>query len=65
MKLITAHRVLISAGIAFFAFYALLQARVFLVRGGGADALVQAVVAAAVVVGLVIYYRSLRGWGRR
>lgn len=65
MKLITAHRVLISAGIAFFAFYGLLQARVFLVRGGGADALVQAVIAAAVVVGLVIYYRSLRGWGRR
>jgi hypothetical protein len=36
----------------------------FFVRGGS-GALVQAVVSAAVVIGLVLYYRSLRGWGRR
>ena len=64
MKLITAHRVLIAAGIAFFAFYALLQARLFAARGG-ADAAVQAVIAVVVVVGLIVYYRSLRRWGSR
>jgi hypothetical protein len=64
MRLITAHRILIAAGIAFFLFYAALQARVFVVRGD-TGAIVQAVVAAAVVVGLVLYYRSLRQWGRR
>ena len=65
MKLITAHRVLIAAGIAFFAFYALLQARQFAVRGAGAGAAVQAIVAAVVVVGLIVYYRSLKRWGSR
>jgi hypothetical protein len=64
MKLITAHRVLITAGIAFFVFYMLLQGRMFFVRGGSGP-LVQAVVSAAIVIGLVLYYRSLRGWGRR
>jgi hypothetical protein len=64
VKLITAHRILIGAAIAFFLFYALLQLR----RGwgpGGTSALVQGLVSAAVVVGLIVYYRSLRGWGRR
>jgi hypothetical protein len=65
VKLITAHRILIAAGIAFFLFYAFLQARVFLTRGGGTGAIVQAIVAAAIVIGLIIYYRSLRQWGRR
>jgi hypothetical protein len=65
MKLITAHRILIAAGIAFFLFYALVQARLFFARGGGTGALVQAIVAAAVVVGLILYYRSLKQWGRR
>ena len=65
MKLITAHRILIAAGIAFFLFYALFQARMFLARGGGTGAIVQAVVAAAVVIGLVLYYRSLKEWGRK
>ena len=64
MKLITAHRILILAGIAFFAFYALVQARVYVARNGGADAVVQAVIATAVVIGLIFYYRSLRNWGR-
>lgn len=65
MKLITAHRILIAAGIAFFAFYALLQARVFMTRGGGTAAWIQAAVAAGVVIGLILYYRSLKTWGQR
>ena len=64
MKLITAHRILIVAGIAFFIFYALFQARLFMARGAG-GALVQAIVAAVIVIGLALYYRSLRQWGRR
>lgn len=65
VKLITAHRILIAAGIAFFLFYALFQTRLFLTRGGEVGAIVQALVAGAVVVALVIYYRSLKEWGRR
>lgn len=65
MKLITAHRVLIGTGIAFFAFYALVQARHFAVRSGGVAAAVQAGVAVAVVIGLIVYYRSLKDWGSR
>jgi hypothetical protein len=62
VRLITAHRILIGAGIAFFLFYALLHVWHYTHGGGGAD-VVQAVVAAAVAVGLVVYFRSLRGWG--
>jgi hypothetical protein len=54
VKLITAHRILIGAAIAFFVFYAvitLIHAPRF--------ALVQAVIAAAIAVGLVFYYRTL------
>ena len=65
MKLITAHRILIAAGIAFFVFYALVHARIYATRGGGTAALVQVAVSAAVAIGLVLYYRSLRAWGRR
>ena len=65
MKLITAHRILIAAGIAFFMFYAVLQARLYLTRGGGTGALVQVAIAAAIAVGLVVYYRTLKRWGRR
>ena len=64
MKLITAHRILIAAGIAFFLFYALLQARLYLTRDSG-GALVQAVVAAAIALGLIVYYRTLKHWGRK
>ena len=64
MKLITAHRILIGAGIAFFVLYALLQVRLY-VREGATAALVQAVVAAAVAIGFVLYYRTLRRWGQR
>ena len=64
MRLITAHRILIGAGIAFFILYAALQVRLF-VRGGATAALVQAVVAVAVAIGFVVYYRTLRRWGQR
>ncbi len=59
MKLITAHRVLIVAGIAFFLFYAM----VTLTRDHTASGFVQAVVSLAVVVGLALYYRTLKRWG--
>ena len=64
MKLITAHRILIGAGIAFFLLYAVLQLRLY-VRGGETAALVQAVVAVIVAVGFIVYYRTLRRWGQR
>ncbi|HXG17436.1 MAG TPA: hypothetical protein VNK50_14405 [Calidithermus sp.] len=64
MRLITAHRILIGAAIAFFLFYALFQARRALGAGGTASG-VQALLSAVVVVALALYYRSLRGWGRR
>lgn len=63
MRLITAHRILIGAGIAFFVFYAAWRLRHWAATGAAGD-VVQSVVAAAVAVGLVMYYRSLRGWGR-
>lgn len=65
MKLITAHRILITAGIAFFLFYALFQLRLYVTRGAGVDALVQVGVSVAIVIGLSVYFRSLRRWGRR
>ena len=65
MRLITAHRILIAAGIALFVFYATFQLRLF-VRDGAAASLAQAVVSAAIAIGFVVYYRSLkRRWGDR
>lgn len=52
MRLITAHRILIGAAIAFFLLYAALTLR----RG----AVVQAVVSVVIAIGLVVYFRSLR-----
>ena len=59
MKLITAHRILIGAGIAFFLFYAM----IVLTRDHTAAGFIQAIVSLAVVVGLALYYRTLRRWG--
>jgi hypothetical protein len=64
VRLITAHRILIAAGIAFFVFYALLQLRRF-TASADALALVQAIVSAAIAVGLALYYRGLKHWGQR
>ncbi|MGH7335206.1 MAG: hypothetical protein ACREKB_02625 [Candidatus Rokuibacteriota bacterium] len=65
MRLITAHRILIAAGIVFFLFYAVFQGRRYLALGGGA-ALSQAIVSVAVAVLLTIYYRGLaKRWNGR
>jgi len=65
VQLITAHRILIVAAIAFFLFYALFQVRLYW-RTASTAALVQAVVAFGISVGFRIYYRSLARWfGRR
>jgi hypothetical protein len=61
VRLITAHRILIGAGIAFFIFYAM----VVLMRDHTATGLVHALVSLAVAVGLALYYRTLRRWGSR
>ncbi len=64
MRLITAHRILILAAIALFAFYAAVQFRHYLAGGQGGP-LGQSAVSALVAVGLVVYYRTLKGWGTR
>jgi hypothetical protein len=61
--LITAHRILIGSGIVFFLFYAGWRVRHYLGGGPTAD-LGHALLSAAVAVALVLYYRTLRGWGR-
>jgi hypothetical protein len=64
VRLITAHRVLIIAGIAFFLLYALIETRMWMRTGSGA-ALAQAIVSPLVAVGFVLYYRSLaKRWGK-
>jgi H+/Cl- antiporter ClcA len=64
VRLITAHRILIVAGIAFFLLYALIEGRQWLRTGSGA-ALAQAIVAPLVAVAFVVYYRSLaKRWGK-
>jgi hypothetical protein len=64
VRLITAHRILIATGIAFFLFYALVEARVWLRTGSGA-ALAQAIFAPLIAFGFAIYYRSLaKRWGK-
>ena len=63
MKLITAHRILIGAAIAFFVFFALVELRQY-GRTAGTATLVEAVVSIAVAIGLVLYYRTLSRWGK-
>ena len=63
MRLITAHRILIIAAIAFFVFYAVVRGRVYLATGETMD-LVQAVVALAIAAGLRWYFRTLARWGK-
>jgi len=59
VRLITAHRILIGAGIAFFLLYAM----VVLMRDHTASGLVHALISLAVAVGLALYYRTLKRWG--
>ncbi len=58
MRLITAHRILIIAGIAFFIVYAMIRTQRYLASGNIWD-LVQAAVALAIAAGFGIYFRSL------
>ena len=65
MRLITAHRILIAAAIAFFLFYASVQLRRHLVSGEVA-ALAQTAVSVVVAGLLVLYYRGLaKRWNGR
>ena len=64
MRLITAHRILIVCGIAFFVVYAMIRTRKYLAGGEVMD-LVQAVVALLVALGFQWYFRSLARWGKR
>ena len=63
MKLITAHRILIGAAIAFFVFFAAVTLKQY-ARVPGAAPLVEAAVSVAVAIGLVLYYRTLSRWGK-
>jgi hypothetical protein len=63
VRLITAHRVLIIAGIAFFIVYAVIRTQKYL-RGGDVWDLVQAGAALAVAAGFRVYFRSLARWGK-
>jgi len=65
VRLITAHRILIAAAIAFFLFYASVQLRRY-VSSGDVAVLVQTVVSVVVAGLLVLYYRGLaKRWNRR
>jgi hypothetical protein len=62
VRLITAHRILILCGIAFFVVYAVIKTQKYLARGDTLD-LVQAVVALLIAFGFQWYFRSLaRRW---
>jgi hypothetical protein len=63
VRLITAHRILIVCGIAFFVVFAVIKTQKYLARGDTLD-LVQAVVALLVAFGFQWYFRSLSGWGK-
>ncbi len=63
MRLITAHRILIVCGIAFFVVYAVIRTQKYL-AGGDAMDLVQAGVALLVALGFQWYFRSLARWGK-
>ena len=64
MRLITAHRILILAGIAFFIFYAVVRGRHYLAERDTMD-LVHTIVSLAIAFGLQWYFRSLSGWGTK
>ena len=64
MRLITAHRILILTGIAFFVLYAVVRGRHYL-SGGDTMDLVQSIVSLAIAFGLQWYFRTLARWGKR
>jgi hypothetical protein len=61
VRLITAHRILIGAGIAFFFFYAGWRLKHWAATGVASD-LAQAALAVVVALGLLWYVRTLRHW---
>ena len=64
MRLITAHRILILCGIAFFVLYAVIRTQKYLAHGDVID-LVQAVGALLIALAFQVYCRSLSRWGKR
>jgi hypothetical protein len=65
VRLITAHRILIAAAIAFFLFYAMVQLRRY-AGSGDIVTLAQTVASVAVAGVLVWYYRGLaKRWNGR
>jgi hypothetical protein len=60
VRLITAHRILIICGIAFFVVYGVIKTQKYLARGDTFD-LVQAIVALLIAFGFQWYFRSLAG----
>jgi hypothetical protein len=63
VRLITAHRILIGAAIAFFVLFGAIQLRIYL-RAPEVVPLVEALVSAGVAIGLALYYRTLSRWGK-
>jgi hypothetical protein len=59
MQLLVAHQVLIAAAIGLSTLFGLRSAVLFS-RSGGAENLALALVSAAVVTGLVLYFRTVR-----
>ena len=64
MRLITAHRILILTGIAFFVLYAVIRGMHYLRDGRATMDLVQTIVALVIVFALQWYFRSLSTWGK-
>ena len=63
MTLLTAHRILIVAAIAFFAFYALWEYSGARGTGGGAGGMARGTASLLAAGGLGFYYRTLRDRG--
>ena len=63
MRLITAHRILTGAAIAFFVFFAAVQLKIYL-RAPAAAPLLEAIVSVVVALSLVLYFRTLSRWGK-
>jgi Na+/H+ antiporter NhaA len=63
VRLITAHRILIGAGIALFVLYAGVELRRYL-GTGAMPALVRAVLSGVAAVGFFLYFRTLSRWRR-
>jgi len=58
MRLMTAHKILIGTSIVFFIFFAVVQARGI---GAGQGSMAAAILSLLCVIGLAVYFRSLRG----